>query len=33
VQSPKTVHVILQLEDAGEPHLYAYRRAVITLRP
>jgi hypothetical protein len=33
VPMPQTVHVILQLEDDGQPPLYAYRRAVITMRP
>ena len=33
VERPATVHVILQLEDSGEPHLFAYRRAVVTIRP
>jgi hypothetical protein len=33
VEKPETVHVILQLEDQGRPHLFAYRRAVVTVRP
>jgi hypothetical protein len=33
VKKPETVHVILQLEDQGRPHLFAYRRAVVTVRP
>jgi hypothetical protein len=33
VDKPATVHVILQLEDQGEPHLFSYRRAVVTVRP
>ena len=33
VKTPETVHVILQLEDQGRPHLFAYRRAVVTVRP
>ena len=33
VPMPQTVHIILQLEDDGQPPLYAYRRAVITMRP
>ena len=33
VKEPETVHVILQLEDQGEPHLFAYRRAIVTVRP
>jgi hypothetical protein len=27
------LHVILQVEDDGEPHLFAYRRAIIEVRP
>ncbi len=30
VKSPGTVHVILQAEDDGTPHLFAYRRIIIT---
>jgi hypothetical protein len=33
VEKPETVHVIMQLEDQGRPHLFAYRRAVVTVRP
>jgi hypothetical protein len=33
VSMPQTVHVVLQLEDDGQPALYAYRRAVIAMRP
>jgi hypothetical protein len=33
VEGPETVHVILQLEDQGEPSLFAYRRAIVTIRP
>ena len=33
VKKPETVHVILQLEDQGDPHLYAYRRAIVTVAP
>ena len=33
VERPETVHVILQLEDQGEPHLFAYRRAIVTVAP
>jgi hypothetical protein len=29
----KTIHVVLELHDNGSPHLYAYRRAVITMSP
>lgn len=27
------IHVILQVEDDGDPHLFAYRRAIIEVRP
>lgn len=30
---PATVHVILQVEDDGTPHLFAYRRAVLEITP
>ena len=30
---PATIHVILQVEDDGNPKLFAYRRAVITVEP
>lgn len=33
VAQPQDVHVILQVQDAGVPQLYAYRRAVITIEP
>jgi hypothetical protein len=33
VERPETVHVILQVEDQGEPSLFAYRRAIVTVRP
>jgi len=33
VDKPETVHVILQLEDQGDPHLFAYRRAIVTVKP
>ncbi|HEV7992986.1 MAG TPA: nucleoside hydrolase-like domain-containing protein, partial [Gemmatimonadaceae bacterium] len=32
-RTPGTVHVILQVEDDGEPRLVSYRRAVIEVRP
>ena len=32
-QQPGTVHVILQAEDDGAPHLFAYRRIVIEVSP
>jgi hypothetical protein len=31
VRQPQTIHVILQLADAGTPRLFAYRRAVVTV--
>ena len=33
VQQSGTVHVILQAEDDGSPPLYAYRRAVLQVKP
>jgi len=33
VTAPSTLHVILELRDDGEPSLYAFRRAVITVTP
>ena len=33
VGKAETIHVILQLEDRGEPNLFAYRRAIVTVRP
>ena len=33
VSMPGTVHVILQAEDDGTPHLFAYRRAVLEVTP
>jgi hypothetical protein len=33
VRQAGTVHVILQVEDDGTPHLWAYRRAVIQVTP
>jgi hypothetical protein len=33
VKQPETIHVILQLVDAGMPRLFAYRRAVVTVNP
>jgi len=33
VEKPETVHVILQLEDQGDPHLFAYRRVIVTVKP
>jgi len=33
VQKPETIHVVLQLEDNGDPGLVSYRRAVIGALP
>jgi hypothetical protein len=33
VSTPETIHIILQLEDDGQPPLVAYRRAVVTMQP
>lgn len=33
VRNESTVHVILQLKDDGDPSLYSYRRAVVTVKP
>ncbi len=33
VTKPETVHVILEVEDRGSPSLFAYRRAVISIKP
>jgi hypothetical protein len=33
VTKPGTVHVILQAEDDGDPHLFAYRRAILEVAP
>jgi hypothetical protein len=33
VNQPVTIHVILEVKDQGEPALYAYRRAIVTVRP
>ncbi|MBI3418473.1 MAG: DUF1593 domain-containing protein [Verrucomicrobia bacterium] len=30
---PATIHVILQVRDTGQPNLFSYRRAVVTLPP
>ena len=32
-KEPCTLHVILQARDNGEPRLYSYRRAIITVAP
>jgi len=33
VTKPGTLHVILQAEDDGTPHLFAYRRAILDVAP
>jgi Cellulose-binding Sde182, nucleoside hydrolase-like domain/Cellulose-binding protein Sde0182, C-terminal domain len=33
VTKPATIHVILELEDAGTPSLFAFRRAIIAVAP
>lgn len=33
LQSPGTLHVIMQVADSGTPHLVAYRRAVLEVTP
>jgi len=33
VSTPGTLHVILQAEDNGTPHLFAYRRAILQVTP
>jgi hypothetical protein len=33
VKQPATIHVILQLKDGGNPPLFSYRRAIVTVRP
>jgi Protein of unknown function (DUF1593) len=33
VQEPGTLHVILQAEDDGTPHLFGYRRAIFEVTP
>ncbi|HYO24418.1 MAG TPA: nucleoside hydrolase-like domain-containing protein [Lacipirellulaceae bacterium] len=33
VKKPATVHVILEVRDAGTPNLWAYRRAIVTIAP
>ena len=33
VGNRSTIHVILQLRDRGEPNLFAYRRAIVTIAP
>jgi hypothetical protein len=31
--SSKTIHVILEVRDNGNPSLYSYRRIVLTIQP
>jgi hypothetical protein len=33
VESTATVHIVLELRDDGDPPLYAFRRAVVTVSP
>ena len=33
VKDPATIHVVLEASDSGSPPLWAYRRAVVTVRP
>ena len=33
VKNEQTIHVILQLKDKGEPTLFSYRRAIVTVKP
>jgi hypothetical protein len=33
VKRPETLHIILEVRDSGSPNLWAYRRAVVTIRP
>jgi hypothetical protein len=33
VEQPATIHVILEVRDSGSPNLWAYRRAVVSIRP
>jgi len=33
VDSPRTVHVILEVKDNGEPSLYSYRRVILEIEP
>ena len=32
-EDPATIHVVLEASDSGSPPLWAYRRAVVTVRP
>lgn len=33
LESPQTIHIILEVHDNGTPHLVSYRRAVVTVTP
>ena len=33
VEEPKTIHVILEVRDNGEPALFRFRRAIVTITP
>jgi hypothetical protein len=33
VKPPKTIHIVLEVRDSGEPSLFSYRRIVVTIRP
>jgi hypothetical protein len=33
VISPRTIHIIMEVHDNGEPSLYSYRRIIITVEP
>jgi hypothetical protein len=33
VKKLETIHVILQIEDDGQPNLFAYRRAIVRIAP
>jgi len=33
VDSPRTMHVILEVKDNGEPSLYTYRRVILEIQP
>jgi hypothetical protein len=33
VKKPETIHVILEVQDGGTPSLFAYRRAILAIKP
>ena len=33
VDGPKTIHVILEIQDSGRPPLYSYRRMILNVQP